>query len=132
MSDTVFSKIIAGEVPSHKIYEDNKVLAFLDINPNNPGHTLVIPKREAEYVWDMTDDDYRYLMLIAKKLALHLRQKLPYQYVGMQIVGLDVAYAHVHLIPFNATNQLCNKRTGTIDHNELAAMAKNLFISKLV
>ena len=132
MSDTVFSKIIAGEVPSHKIYEDNKVLAFLDINPNNPGHTLVIPKREAEYVWDMTDDDYRYLMLIAKKLALHLRQKLPYQYVGMQIVGLDVAYAHVHLIPFNATNQLYNKRTGTIDHNELAAMAKNLFISKLV
>lgn len=100
MSETIFSKIIAGEIPAHKIYEDERVLAFLDIFPKGEGHTLVIPKKPAEFVWDMDEDDYAYLMKISQKLARHLRDTLPYPYVCMKVVGTDVPHAHVHLIPF--------------------------------
>lgn len=101
MSETIFGKIIAGEIPAHKIYEDDRVLAFLDIYPKGEGHTLVIPKKSVEFVWDMADDDYVYLMKVAKKIALHLRQVLSYPYVRMAVVGTDVPHAHVHLVPFD-------------------------------
>lgn len=101
MSDTIFSKIIAGEVPSYKIYEDDRVLAFLDIAPKAKGHALVVPKKPVEYVWDLADDDYNYLMQIVKKIALHLRKTTGKEFVRMDIVGTDVPHAHIHLIPFN-------------------------------
>lgn len=101
MSETIFGKIIAGEVPAYKIYEDDRVLAFLDIFPKGEGHTLVIPKQPVEYVWDMTDDDYGYLMHIAQKIGRHLRTMLPYPFVALKVIGTDVPHAHVHLIPFD-------------------------------
>lgn len=128
---TIFQKIIDGEIPSHKVYENEKVLAFLDIHPANPGHTLVIPKNPTEFVWDLPEDDYHALMTVSKKLALHLRQTLPYNYVHMGIVGIDVPHAHVHLIPFNDTADFHNpgRMQKEPDHEALAEMAQKLRIS---
>lgn len=131
MSETIFSKIIAGEIPSYKIYEDDRVLAFLDINPKNEGHTLVIPKKPVEFVWDLDDDDYQYLMLVSKRLAKHLRASLPYHYIQLSIVGTDVPHAHVHLIPFNVDDALGHESYQTTNH-ELAELADKLRISTLL
>ncbi|MGI6612207.1 MAG: HIT family protein [Candidatus Nanosyncoccaceae bacterium] len=122
---TVFSKIIAGELPSHKIYEDDRVLAFLDIYPKNEGHTLVIPKKPVEFIWDMTDGDYTYLMSVVKKLGKHLRAVLPYQYVQISVVGTDVPHAHVHLIPFNAGVPF-KRLSKRADDADLAKLAEKL------
>lgn len=126
----IFEKIIKGEIPAHKIYEDDKVLAFLDINPEGEGHTLVIPKKPVEFVWDMEEKDYQYLMLIAKKLALHLRQQLPYTFVKMAVVGTDVPHAHVHLIPFNP-GAIRRNQAELADQKALTELAKKLFIEKI-
>lgn len=128
---TIFQKIIDGEIPAHKIYEDDRVLAFLDIFPANIGHTLIIPKQAVEFVWDLPAEDYAYLMSTAQKLARHLRANLPYQYVGMQVVGVDVPYAHVHLIPFNAVTEFTNTAKNPADQTELAKLAEKLFIANL-
>ena len=125
---TIFEKIINREIPAHIIYEDEKTLAFLDIYPSVPGHTLVIPKNPTEFVWDLPDETYRALMDVAKKLALHLREQLPQQYVHMSIVGTDVPHAHVHLIPFDTAADFHNPKRmdGEPDHQALAAMQKKL------
>ena len=127
---TIFQKIINGEIPAHKIYEDNKTLAFLDIYPVMPGHTLVIPKNPIEFVWDLPEDDYRVLMSVSKKIALHLREKLPQQYVHMAVVGLDVPHAHVHLIPFDQTADFRKPSRTDVDpdHEALAKKAELLRI----
>ena len=128
---TIFQKIIDGEIPAHKIYEDDRVLAFLDIFPTNTGHTLVIPKQAVEFVWDLPADDYAYLMTATQKLARHLRSQLSYQYVGSQIVGVDVPHAHVHLIPFNTVAEFTNPDKQPADQAELADLAQKLFITEL-
>lgn len=101
MEDSIFTKIIKGQIPCQKIYEDAKTFAFLDIHPVQPGHTLVIPRRQIEFVWDLPNDDYRAVMITAKKVARRLREVLGTSYVGQEIVGVDVPHAHVHLIPFS-------------------------------
>ncbi|PID31322.1 HIT family protein [Candidatus Saccharibacteria bacterium] len=128
MQETIFHKIISGEIPFHKVYEDEHVLAFLDIHPKNKGHTLVIPKVESrEFVWDLDDTTYQTLMQAAKRIALRLRDTLPYQYVHMGIVGIDVPYAHIHLIPFDTTDQLHGgDDDAEPDHAELAQLAEQL------
>ena len=129
MEDSVITKIIKGEIPAHKVYEDEKTLAFLDIFPKNEGHTLVIPKvNPAEFVWDLDDDTYQALMATARKVALHLREILPYAYVHEAVVGTDVPYAHIHIIPFNTTAQLHNPQRTDLepDHAALAALAEKL------
>ena len=126
MSETIFSKIITGEIPAHKIYEDDRVLAFLDIFPKNEGHTLVIPKKPVEFLWDMEDADYEYLMLVSKRIARHLRVNLPYQYVSMKVVGTDVPHAHVHLIPFNVDDSSSHREPVRADDAELAKLAQKL------
>ncbi len=131
MEDSIFTKIIKGEIPCHKIYEDEKTLAFLDIYPKNEGHTLVIPKvHPAEFVWDLDDDTYQSVMATAKKVALRLREVLPYQYVHQAVVGTDVPYAHVHLIPFATTSDLHGSAaadmSGEPDHGAFAALAEKL------
>lgn len=128
---TIFQKIIDGEINAHKIYEDDRVLAFLDIFPANTGHTLVIPKQAVEFVWDLPAEDYNYLMTITQKLARHLRSQLPYQYVGSQIVGIDVPHAHIHLIPFNTVAEFTNADKQPADPTELANLAQKLFITEL-
>jgi len=101
MQDSIFTKIIKGEIPCHKVYEDDKTLAFLDIHPVQPGHALVIPKVQVEFVWDLSNEDYRAVMASAKNVALRLREVLGTKYVGERIEGLGVPHAHVQLIPFN-------------------------------
>ena len=113
---------------THKIYEDDKTFAFLDIYPVQPGHTLVIPKRQVEFVWDLEPEDYAAVMETVKKVAQRLREVLGKPYVGEQVVGVDVPHAHVHLIPFANMDEFNNQpdTSAEPDHPVLAEMAKKL------
>lgn len=127
MNDSIFTKIIRGDIPSHKIYEDEHVFAFLDINPLAEGHTLVIPKRQVEFVWDLDDETYTHLLAATKKIARHLRDTSEAAYVSQQIVGVDVPHAHIHLIPFNDAAVLRQTpEAKDPDHVQLAAVAERL------
>lgn|SRR5699024_10358723 len=103
---TIFSKIIAGEIPAYKVAESNDYLAFLDINPLAAGHLLVIPKKETDYVFDMEDDDYVGLWVFSKIVAQGLKRAFPCEKVGVAVVGLEVAHTHIHLIPINAVSDM--------------------------
>jgi len=130
MEDSIFTKIIEGIIPAHKVYEDDRVLAFLDIHPVQPGHVLVIPKKQIEFVWDLPDEDYRAVMDAAKKIALHLREVLGVRYIGERIVGVDVPHAHVQLIPFNTVEEYKTPQNMDTepDHKQLAMLAKKLHL----
>ena len=99
---TIFSKIVAGEIPSYKVAEDDKYYAFLDINPLTKGHTLVIPKVEEDYIFDLDDDTLAGLTLFAKKIAHKIKEQTGCIKVAMVVLGLEVAHAHIHLIPMNS------------------------------
>ena len=128
MEDSIFTKIIKGEIPCHKVYEDEQTLAFLDIHPVQPGHTLVIPKEQIEFVWDLPDELYQAVMATSKKVALRLREVLGSKYIGCRVIGTDVPHAHIQLIPFNDSSEL--KKTQDFsaepDHAALAEIAKKL------
>ena len=128
MQDSIFTKIVKGEVPCHKIYEDESTLAFLDIHPVQPGHTLIIPKRQVEFVWDLSDEEYTAVMLTTKKVALRLRTVLGTKYIGERVVGVDVPHAHVQLIPFNTVGEYVKPQDmkREPDHAALAALAQQL------
>lgn len=128
MADSIFTKIIKGEIPCHKLYEDELTLAFLDIHPVQPGHTLIIPKKQIEFVWDLPEEDYQAVMATTLKLARHLRETLGTKYVGERIVGVDVPHAHVQLIPFNTSAEYkASQDMGSEpDHAALARMAERL------
>ncbi len=96
---TIFSKIIAGEIPCYKIAEDEQFFAFLDINPVNWGHTLVVPKRVTDYIFDIEDDELAAMTLFAKRVAKAIRKALPCRKVGVTVLGLEVPHAHIHLVP---------------------------------
>ena len=125
---SVFTKIIRGEIPAEKIYEDELALAFLDINPTQPGHTLVVSKKQIEFVWDLDDDDYQALMSACRKVAKRIRSVLGVKFVGMKIIGEEVPHAHIHLIPFNSSEEYYARRPASTepDHKALAEMAKRL------
>ncbi len=128
MEDSIFMKIIAGEIPCHKIYEDDTVLAFLDIEPRTEGHTLVIPKvNPAEFVWDLDDVTYDALMGAVRKIARHLREKTGKKYIHEAIVGTDVPYAHIHLVPFDDGAELHGRFVA--DQAQLASIADTLRLS---
>lgn len=128
MEDSIFTKIIKGEIPSYKIYEDDATYAFLDIHPVQPGHVLVIPKRQVEFVWDLEEEDYQRLMQTVQKVALELRRKLGVPYIGEQVIGVDVPHAHIHVIPFTVVEEFRNvpNMDDEPDHEALAAMAEKL------
>ena len=127
MQDSLFTKIIKGEIPSHKIYEDEKTLAFLSIYPSVEGHTLVIPKAQVESLWDLSTDDYQALMETTRKVALRLRDVFDVERVGEKVIGLDVPHAHVHLVPFNTPEEYYAKETtDEPNHAALAAVAQRL------
>lgn len=128
MEDSIFKKIIKGDIPCHKIYEDEHTLAFLDIHPLQPGHTLVIPKKQIEFVWDLPDETYQAVMMTTKKVARRLREVMPQHYVAERIVGVDVPHAHVQLIPFNTADQLhaMQDMNSEPDHAKLAELAQKL------
>lgn len=128
MQDSIFTKIIIGEIPSHKIYEDDDVIAFLDIHPTTTGHTLVVPKKQVEFIWDLDDETYVKLTLAAKKIALHIRETLSVTYIGEKIVGVDVPHTHIQLIPFNEASEFTHEleQPTEPDHAALAKTAKLL------
>lgn len=128
MQESIFTKIIKGEIPSHKIYEDEHTYAFLDIHPVAPGHTLVVPKKQVEFVWDLDDETYAALQRTVKLVALHLRKAMAVPYVGQQVIGVDVPHAHVHLIPFTEVAEYHNHpdMNAEPDHKSLAALAEKL------
>lgn len=107
---TVFSKIVAGEIPSYKVAEDENYYAFLDINPLAKGHTLVIPKKEVDYIFDLDDETLAGLTLFAKKVAHKIKSKIECRKVAMVVLGLEVPHAHIHLIPMNSENDVDFKR----------------------
>lgn len=129
---SIFTKIVDGDIPSHKIYEDDKTLAFLDIYAVVEGHTLVIPKRQVEFLWDLKSEDYQAVMLTAQKVARRLREVLGVPYVGEKVIGVDVPHAHVHLIPFTTTDEYHRSGQDNADepdHEALAALASRLAFS---
>ncbi len=98
----IFTKIVQGEIPSYRIAEDERFFAFLDINPLAKGHVLVIPKKEIDYIFDIDDDDYKDLFAFAKRVALAIKAVVPCKKIGVTVIGLEVAHAHIHLIPINS------------------------------
>ena len=128
MEDSIFTKIIKGEIPCHKVFEDEHTFAFLDIYPVQPGHTLVISKKQVASVWDLEPAEYAALMNSVKYIALHLREVLGVPYVGEIVEGVDVPHAHVHLVPFSTSDEFRNMPDRSIepDHQALAEMAKNI------
>jgi histidine triad (HIT) family protein len=103
---TIFSKIVSGEIPCYKVAETKDYLAFLDVRPLAEGHTLVIPKQEVDYIFDMEDEHYAGLLLFAKIVAGAIKRVIPCTKVGMAVIGLEVPHAHVHLVPMNAIGDL--------------------------
>lgn len=102
----IFSKIAAGEIPSYKCAENDEFYAFLDINPLVVGHTLVIPRREVDYVFDMSDDEIARYMVFAKKVAIAIKKAFPCLKVGMTVLGLEVPHAHIHLVPMQSERDM--------------------------
>lgn len=96
---TIFSKIIAGEIPSYKVAENDRFYAFLDINPVNWGHTLVVPKQETDYIFDIDDEQLAEMMVFAKKVAVAMKKAIPCRKIGVTVLGLEVPHAHIHLVP---------------------------------
>mgnify|MGYP001599957878 CR=1 FL=1 len=132
MQDSIFTKIIKGEIPSHKVYEDDKTLAFLDIYPIQPGQVVVVPKKQIGFVWDLEDDDYVALMMTVKKVGQRLREVFPGKdRVGVMIEGLDVTdHAHVKVFPFSAGGEFRALPTKNVpDHEELTQIAEKLRLS---
>jgi len=103
---TIFSKIIAGEIPAHVVAESNEFLAFLDINPLAEGHVLVIPKKEVDYIFDLDDETYTGLQIFAKIVAGAIKKAIPCKRVGVAVIGLEVPHVHIHLIPMNRVDDL--------------------------
>ena len=103
---TIFSKIIAGEIPCYKVAENDKFFAFLDINPLAKGHTLVIPKQEVDYIFDLSDEDLAAMHVFAKKVALAIGKAFPCRKVGEAVLGLEVPHAHIHLIPIQKESDM--------------------------
>ena len=103
---TIFSRIIAGEIPCYKVAEDERFFAFLDINPLVKGHTLVIPKQEIDYIFDLSDDDLAAMHVFAKSVARAIEKADPCKRVGVAVMGLEVPHAHIHLIPINKESDM--------------------------
>lgn len=128
MEESIFTKIINGEIPCHKIYEDDKTFAFLDIHPKTPGHTLIVPKKQVEFLWDLDDEDYDAVMRAAKKVARRIKKVLDFEYVGEMVFGIEVPHTHVHVFGFNSIEEFrFIPAIGTVpNHEALAATAKKL------
>jgi histidine triad (HIT) family protein len=130
MEESIFTKIINGTVPAHKIYEDDKTLAFLTIQPVREGHTLVVPKVQVDQYVDLSDEDYDALWRTVKKVAARLREVTEKERIGVVIKGIDVPHAHVHLIPFDKGESLKADGTPEVVSSEiLAKVAEKLRIA---
>ncbi len=122
---SIFSKIVAGEIPCYKVAEDKNYMAFLDIFPLAKGHVLVIPKKEVDYLFDLDEESYAGLMKFARKVALAIGREIPCKRVGVAVLGLEVPHAHIHLIPLNSEGDIdFSKPKLQFTSDEFAATAK--------
>lgn len=123
---SIFTKIIQGEIPAHKVAENEHFLAFLDINPNAKGHTLCIPKVEVDRLFDLDKDTYTALMEFSREVALGLKQAIACKRIGMSVIGLEVPHVHVHLIPLNEMSEMTFNHKVNMSQEELAATAAQI------
>ncbi len=124
---SIFTKIADGEIPSYKVAADDKHYAFLDINPVAPGHTLVIPRRETDYIFDLSDQEYAELQLFAKRVAEAMKKALPCKRIGVAVMGLEVPHAHIHLIPLNSEGDMDFRREKLkIEPKDMAEIAASI------
>ena len=127
---SIFTKIISGEIPSYKVAENEKFYAFLDINPNAKGHTLVVPKEEVNKLFDLDEELYNELMSFSRKIAIAIEKAVPCKRIGLSVIGLEVPHVHVHLIPLQAMEDIQFIKKVTLQPEEFeaiaAAISKNL------
>lgn len=124
---TIFSRIIAGEIPCYKIAEDDRFFAFLDINPVNWGHTLVVPKKEVDYIFDMEDEELSAFNIFAKRVAKAIKKAIPCRKVGVTVIGLEVPHAHIHLVPMKAEGDMnFSKKISNPDKDKMAEIAASI------
>ena len=130
---SIFTRIINGEIPCYKIAEDNHCIAFLDVNPLTLGHTLIVPKKEVDYIFDISDNEYIYLWNFAKYVARGVKAAVPCKRVGIAVIGLEVPHAHIHLIPLNRVSDMnfANPKMKVADQ-EMIQIAQQIrsFLSK--
>lgn len=123
---TLFTRIVKGEIPCHKILEDEHYLAFLDVRPINPGHTLVITKKEINYVFDVEDELLGGLMIFSKKTAKMIQKAVACKRIGVMVAGLEVPHVHIHLVPIMDVHDLSFAKAKTASPEDLAAMAQKI------
>ncbi|MDQ7916215.1 HIT family protein [Mesonia sp. MT50] len=123
---TLFTKIINGELPAYKVAENDEFLAFLDINPNAKGHTLCIPKKEVNKLFDLDEETYDRLMKFSRKVALALRKTIPCKRIGMAVVGLEVPHVHVHLIPLHEMDDMRFERKVKVSDEEMEELTQRI------
>ena len=123
---SIFTKIVNKEIPCYKIAEDDNFLAFLDVNPNAKGHTLCIPKKEIDKIFEMEEDLYVGLMQFSRKIAIALEKSVPCKRVGMAVVGLEVPHAHVHLIPLNEMDEMRFQNKVSLTKEEFKVLAQKI------
>lgn len=123
---SIFTKIVKGEIPSYKIAEDDNFYAFLDVNPNAKGHTLVIPKKEIDKCFDLEEESYIELFRFVRKIAKAIEKSVPCKRIGVSVIGLEVPHAHVHLIPLDSMQDIDFKHKVKLTTEEFGALAKTI------
>lgn len=123
---TLFTKIVAGEIPCYRVAEDEKHLAFLDINPNAVGHTLCIPKKETDKLFELSEADYTALMQFSRRVALALKKAVDCKRVGLSVIGLEVPHVHVHLIPLQGMEDATFEKKVKLSPEEFSALAEKI------
>ncbi len=126
---TIFSKIIHDEIPAYKVAEDSQFLAFLDISPNAKGHTLCIPKKEVNKIFDLEEEMYQELMRFSRKVGMALEKTIPCKRVGMAVVGLEVPHVHVHLIPLNSMEDMDFSNEVKMSEEEFKELAQSIHVN---
>ncbi|NBL63787.1 HIT domain-containing protein [Flavobacterium sp. NST-5] len=123
---SIFTKIVNGEIPAYKVAENDRFLAFLDVNPNAKGHTLCIPKQEVDKIFDLSEDLYLDLMRFSRKVAIALEKTIPCKRIGMSVIGLEVPHTHVHLIPLNEMDEMRFQNKVKLSKEEFEELAENI------
>lgn len=126
---SIFTKIINGEIPSYRVAENKNFYAFLDVNPNAKGHTLVVPKKEVNKLFDLDEESYMGLMQFSRKVALALEKTVPCKRIGMSVIGLEVPHVHVHLIPLQNMEDIQFQKKVQLEKEEFEAMAKAIALN---
>ncbi len=123
---SIFTRIINGEIPCYKVAENDRFIAFLDVNPVTPGHVLVVPKHEVSYIFDLDDEEYSQLLLFAKKVAAGLKKAMPCKRIGVTVIGLEVPHAHIHLLPITTEADMDFHHKQTLPADQMAQIAEKI------